>query len=190
MLDAVRRGHEALQVIIELQDRVAAAIGRAKRQVPVFVVSQAIKDEVTSVARTQVVSALYNERKEERESAMDAVKAQVLEHFASRTAAGEVSAKDVSDAFQSEVKYLTRKRILDDGIRPDLRDLTTIRPISCEVGVLPRPHGSGLFTRGQTQVLTVCTLGPGTDEQMIDDITSETKKRLHASLQLSAFQCW
>jgi polyribonucleotide nucleotidyltransferase len=83
----------------------------------------------------------------------------------------------VGEAFESALKALTRALILDEGIRPDGRDTTTIRPIWCKVGLLPRTHGSGLFTRGQTQVLGTVTLGPGTDEQIIDDITSVERKR-------------
>lgn len=177
MLEAVRRGHEALQVIIDLQERMAAAVGKAKRQVPVFVTPEDLKHAVAEVAREPLHAALYNERKEEREAAVDEARRHVLAHFAPRIAAGELTEKQVGEAFQSEVKALTRRRILEEGVRPDLRDLTTIRPISCAVGILPRTHGSGLFTRGQTQVLSICTLGPGTDEQMIDDITPESKKR-------------
>jgi polyribonucleotide nucleotidyltransferase len=177
MLEAVRRGQEALQAIIDLQERMVAAIGKSKREVPIFVVPADVKAEVASLAREDLRRAQYNERKEEREAAVEAVQAAVLAQFAERIAAKTVSQKDVLDAFQSEIKTLTRNRILDEGIRPDFRDLTTIRPISCAVGLLPRAHGSGLFTRGQTQVLSICTLGSGTDEQMVDDITSESKKR-------------
>ena len=177
MLEAVRRGHEALQPIIDLQERMAAAIGKAKRQIALHVLAPELKTEVGGVTREPLMQTLYKERKEERKAATDEVKAAMLAHFAPRIEAGEVSAKDLNDAFQSELKYVTRQRILNEGIRPDLRDLTTVRPISCQVGILPRPHGSGLFTRGETQVLTICTLGPGTDEQTIDDISSDSKKR-------------
>ena len=177
MLEAVRRGHEALQPIIDLQERMAAAIGKAKREIALHVLAPELKAEVGGVTREPLMQTLYKERKEERKAATDEVKAAMLAHFAPRVEAGEVSVKDMNDAFQSELKYVTRQRILNEGIRPDLRDLTTVRPISCDVGILPRPHGSGLFTRGETQVLTICTLGPGKDEQTIDDISSDTKKR-------------
>ena len=177
MLEAVRRGHEALQPIIDLQERMAAAIGKAKREVALHVLAPELKAEVGTLAREPLTQSLYKERKEERKAATDAAKAAMLAHFAPRVEAGELSSKDLNDAFQSELKYVTRQRILNEGIRPDLRDLTTVRPISCQVGILPRPHGSGLFTRGETQVLTICTLGPGTDEQTIDDISSDSKKR-------------
>ena len=177
MLEAVRRGHEALQPIIDLQERMAAAIGKAKREIALHVLAPELKAEVGGVTREPLMQTLYKERKEERKAATDEVKAAMLAHFAPRVEAGEVSVKDLNDAFQSELKYVTRQRILNEGIRPDLRDLTTVRPISCDVGILPRPHGSGLFTRGETQVLTICTLGPGKDEQTIDDISSDTKKR-------------
>jgi len=177
MLEAVRRGHEALQGIIDLQERMAKEIGKPKRDVPVFILPSEIKAEVAAAIRDDLRSALYKERKEEREEATNAVQSALLARFAPQIASKEWTEKQVKEAFQSEIKSLTRQRILEEGIRPDLRDLTTIRPISCEVGLLPRTHGSGLFTRGQTQVLSISTLGPGTDEQMIDDITAQTKKR-------------
>jgi polyribonucleotide nucleotidyltransferase len=177
MLEAVRRGHEALQPIIDLQERIVAAVGKPKRDVPVYTLPEELKAEVASRVRGDLRAAIYNERKEQREEATEEVRLALLAHFAPRIASGEVAEKQVNEAFQGELKAITRQRILDEGIRPDLRDLTTIRPISCAVGILPRTHGSGLFTRGQTQVLSICTLGSGTDEQMIDDITPESKKR-------------
>ncbi len=177
VLEGIRQGHQALQPIIEMQARMAAAVGKAKREVPVYVLPEELKAEVGEVVRGRLADAAYQERKEEREAAIEAVKAAAAEHFAERIAAGTVSDKQVGEAFQGELKALMRRRILDEGVRPDLRDLTTIRPISCGVGLLPRTHGSGLFTRGQTQVLSICTLGSGTDEQMIDDITPQSKKR-------------
>jgi polyribonucleotide nucleotidyltransferase len=187
MLEAVKAGHQAIQGIIDLQDRIVAAVGKAKREVPVFVLPAELKAEVAHTVRESLREALYKERKEEREAAIDAVEASLLVHFVDRIGAGTVHEKDVRDAFQSELKALTRLRILNDGVRPDLRDLTTIRPISCGVGILPRTHGSGLFTRGQTQVLTICTLGPGNDEQMIDDITPQTSKRFMHQYAFPAF---
>jgi polyribonucleotide nucleotidyltransferase len=177
MLEAIKRGHEALQPIIDLQERLVAVAGKTKRDVPVYAIPSEIKTEVTTSINTDLQQALYKERKEEREAAVDAVRDALLARFSERVLAKEVNEKQVKEAFQSEVKALTRQRILDEGIRPDLRDLTTIRPISCDVGILPRTHGSGLFTRGQTQVLSICTLGPGTDQQTIDDITPQAKKR-------------
>ena len=177
MLEAIRAGHEALQPIIDMQERFMAAVGKPKREVPVYVLPAELKAQVSERIGAELREALYKTDKAEREAATDAVQTALLVAYAADIEAGVVTAKQVNEAFQSELKRLTRQRILDEGIRPDLRDLTTIRPISCAVGVLPRPHGTGLFTRGQTQVLSICTLGPGTDEQMIDDITSESKKR-------------
>ncbi|MDB5076405.1 MAG: polyribonucleotide nucleotidyltransferase, partial [Chloroflexi bacterium] len=187
MLEAVRRGHEALQGIIDLQERMAAAVGKPKREVPVFVLPSEIKAAVAAAIRDDLRNALYKERKEEREEATNAVQQALLLRFAPQIASKEWTEKQVKEAFQSEIKQLTRQRILDEGIRPDLRDLSTIRPISCAVGLLPRTHGSGLFTRGQTQVLSIATLGPGTDEQMIDDITPQTKKRFMHQYNFAPF---
>jgi polyribonucleotide nucleotidyltransferase len=177
MLEAIKIGHAALQPIIDMQEGMVAAVGKAKRQVPVYKLPDDLKSEVATAIHDDLFTALYQVRKEERESGVAAVEAALLARFADRVAAGGVTEKQVREAFQTEMKAIARQRILDEGIRPDLRDLTTIRPISCEVGLLPRTHGSGLFTRGQTQVLSICTLGPGTDEQTIDDITPQSKKR-------------
>ncbi|HEY8285987.1 MAG TPA: polyribonucleotide nucleotidyltransferase [Chloroflexota bacterium] len=187
MLDAVKAGHQAIQGIIDVQERIIAAVGKAKRDVKVFVLAPELKAEAAETIRVPLREALYKERKEEREAATDAAEASLVAHFADRIAAHEVSEKQVREAFQSELKALTRQRILDEGVRPDLRDLTTIRPISCGVGILPRAHGSGLFTRGQTQVLTICTLGPGNDKQTIDDITPQVSKRFMHQYAFPAF---
>jgi polyribonucleotide nucleotidyltransferase len=177
ILEGIRQGHQALQPIIDAQLRMVDAVRKPKRDVPVYVLPEEIKSEVADAVRVDLPEAAYKERKEEREAAIAAVQAAVLARFAERVAAGSVSEKQVREALQGELKALMRRRILEEGVRPDLRDLTTIRPISCSVGLLPRTHGSGLFTRGQTQVLSICTLGPGTDEQTIDDITPQSKKR-------------
>ncbi len=124
--------------------------------------------------------AMHTTRKQDRQEAMTALFAEVRDHFAAQVAEGAEGALSVGDAvaafddLQSEV---VRAAILGEGERPDGRGLTEIRPIWCEVGILPRTHGSSIFTRGQTQILNVLTLGSTGDEQSIDDLTSETGRR-------------
>ena len=110
----------------------------------------------------------------ERNAREEQVKAEVAEHFAEQFEGRE---QEVADALYNVQKEVMRRHIIDKGVRPDGRKLTEVRPIWCEVGVLPRPHGSGVFTRGQTQVMTVATLAPVSEQQIIDGIGTENHKR-------------
>ena len=176
MLEAVRRGHAALQGVIDLQERLASAVGKPKREFPLVTLPERIKESVKQVAGDRMRGALLNSDKTSRQDAMGALRQETVVALSSGEEA-QYTSKQVGEAFDSQLKALTRTLILDEGVRPDGRDTTTIRPISCQVGMLPRTHGSGLFTRGQTQVLSTVTLGPGTDEQIIDDITVTERKR-------------
>jgi polyribonucleotide nucleotidyltransferase len=115
-------------------------------------------------------------KKEDRYDAVDKVKATAKAHFAARVDAGEISAEDVGAVFKSLQAKVVRWNVLDTGYRIDGRDLQTVRPIVSEVGVLPRTHGSALFTRGETQALVVATLGTGEDEQFIDSLEGTQKQ--------------
>jgi len=166
MLEGVRRGHEALQDVIALQERMAQAVGKPKREFVLAATPEELKTQVKESLGDRLRGAIRNADKATRQESTDALKREVVEALSSGDAPA-YTAKMVGEAFDGELKRLTRTMILDEGIRPDGRDTTTIRPISSQVGLLPRTHGSGLFTRGQTQVLGVVTLGPGTDEQII-----------------------
>ncbi len=115
--------------------------------------------------------------KVEINNGLDAIKADVDAAFAERIAAGAVAKSDLDDAYEAAVKKVTRKRILTTGLRPDGRNTTTIRPISVQVGCLPRVHGSGLFMRGETHVLTIATLGTPGDAQRLDTLLPGDEKR-------------
>jgi polyribonucleotide nucleotidyltransferase len=176
MLEAVRRGHEALQPIIDLQERLVTAVGKPKRQFALATAPEDLGLALQQFVGERLRSAVLNADKTARRDAIAELRHAAIEALAG----GETSAytaKEVGEAFDGALKALTRSMILDEGIRPDGRDTRTIRPISCKVGLLPRTHGSGLFTRGQTQVLSTVTLGPGTDEQIIDDISAVERKR-------------
>ncbi|HKC75853.1 MAG TPA: polyribonucleotide nucleotidyltransferase [Chloroflexota bacterium] len=176
MLEAVRRGHEALQPIIDLQERLVTAVGKPKRQFALATPPEELGLALQQFVGERLRSAVLNADKTARRDAIAELRHAAIEALAGGEAPAH-TAKEVGEAFDGALKALTRSMILNEGIRPDGRDTRTIRPISCKVGLLPRTHGSGLFTRGQTQVLSTVTLGPGTDEQIIDDISAVERKR-------------
>ena len=134
-----------------------------------------------TISADKLAGAIEIEDKTERDKRIQELRDEVIAKFAE-----SYSDSDVEAVFDSAEKRHVRSRILEHGMRPDGRDLTTIRPISCAVGLLPRTHGSGLFTRGQTQVLTIATLGSVADEQKIDRLGLNEKQALHAPLQHAA----
>src|SRR5256714_590925 len=175
MLEAVRRGHEALQPIIDLQERLVVAVGKPKRQFALATPPENLGPALQQFVGERLRSAVLNADKTARQDAIAELRRAAIEALAGDMPS--YTAKEVGEAFDGALKALTRSMILNEGIRPDGRDTRTIRPISCKVGLLPRTHGSGLFTRGQTQVLSTVTLGPGTDEQIIDAISAVERKR-------------
>jgi len=172
LLEAIKQGHEALQALIQLQLRLREVVGVPKKDYPIFGLPAGLKDAVREHLGDRLPQAVQHVVKQEREAQLDVLRSEALARFAETY--GE---RDIKDAFEGELKRVTRTMILEQGIRPDGRDLTTVRPISCQVGLLPRTHGSGLFTRGQTQVLSTVTLGPMRDAQIIDSISPEESKR-------------
>lgn len=174
MLEAIFFAHEEIKKIVAFQEPIYAELGKPKAEVQVVSLEPAVEQEVREYSQPQLESAVRNPDKKLREAQMDETKAAILEHFA------ELYPDDIKliDALIDKVlKETVRKMILEDGDRVDGRTLTEIRPISCEVGILPRPHGSGLFTRGQTQVLSVTTLGALSEDQLLDGLGIEDKKR-------------
>lgn len=172
VLDAIRFGHEAIQPIIDLQERLVAAAGKPKYQFTVTPPPPELAPAVKEFVGERLREAMLNADKTAREEAVDALREETIEHFME-----EYSEKEIGDTFDALEKAIMRERILNEGIRADGRTTTEIRPISCEVGLLPRTHGSGLFTRGQTQVLTTATLGSVGEEQTLDTLSAEEKKR-------------
>ena len=177
MLEAILYGHEAIQKIIAEIEKFAEMVGVTKRKVVLHAVDAELNSAIRDYASEKIRVAVRNADKLAREAAIDEVNQEVLAHFAEQFVDQDAAMHEVlHDILKEEV----RRAILFDGIRPDGRKLTEIRPISCEVGLLPRAHGSGLFTRGQTQALSVCTLGALGDEQMLDGLgTEETNRYMH-----------
>jgi polyribonucleotide nucleotidyltransferase len=173
VLEAIMTGHRAMQPLIEAQEELRKLSGKPKQDAPPPPIDEELKKKLQKRLGKQLEKAIYNPDKEGREDATRALRNEVLTEFAEQGA----DPKAVNKLFDSLEKELVRTRILKDGKRPDGRGPTDIRPISIEVGVLPRAHGSGLFTRGQTQVMSVATLGTESDEQSIDSIGLDEPKR-------------
>ncbi len=173
MLEAIQRGHQAMQGAIQMQNQMRAAIGKEKRPYTPKEKVEGVREAVQAFLGGRLRETVYNTViKAERIDAFDQLRDEMVE------ALGETwEAKALLDAFEDELRDLIRGRIINEGVRPDGRDTTTIRPLSAEVGLLPRTHGSGLFTRGETQALSICTLGTSRDEKMLDDLTPEESKR-------------
>ena len=179
-LAALRFAHESIQPVLKAQDDLRTKMGsKAKREVPPSKIEPHFKDEVVRFLTPLVQSALRTRDKGERYQAYDRALDQAVERFAVHPEKDERSNQEkFIGTLLEEVKYVqARRAILEDRSRIDGRDMTTVRPIACEVGLLPRTHGSGLFTRGETQVLGTVTLGTGDDEQMIDALQGTVIKK-------------
>lgn len=175
MLEAIFFAKDAVQGILDAQEELQKKAGVAKREVPPPQVDEALKAKVKELAFDRIAQAFKIKSKQERYAEVAQIKADVLETLAAEY---EGRAKEIK-AFIGDIEYdRMRADVLDTGIRIDGRDTTTIRPIAIEAGLLPRVHGSTLFTRGETQVLAATTLGTSQDEQRIDNLFQrDTRKR-------------
>ncbi len=174
VLEALRLGHEAIIPIIDMQEELRELCGKEKREFPLKTSPEALQTAMKDYIGTRLHDNLVHPDKQQREAAVDALEAEVTGHF---EAEETWETGDIRSVFESLVKKTVREMILKENIRPDGRSRTEIRPLSVEVGVVPRVHGSGLFSRGQTQALTIATLGSGSDEQIIDGLGIEESKR-------------
>jgi polyribonucleotide nucleotidyltransferase len=178
-LDAIMFGHEKIKEIVQFVEEFRAEalkMGLAKeKQVPqLYTIDPDLEQAVKDYAEKPLQEALINKNKLEREEDVKRITNDALEHF---TEIYPENLKDVQTVIDGIIKSYVRKLITVDKIRPDGRALDEVRPITCEVSVLPRTHGSGLFTRGQTQVLNITTLGAIGDEQILDGLGVEESKR-------------
>lgn len=174
MLDAIFFGHEEIRKLVDFIDEVIAEVGKPKQEVELYKVPEDIDAAVREFSSDKMREAIHTDDKQERLDNMDAVEAETKEYFAGIYPDND---KDIAAVLYNVKKENVRAMILDDGIRPDSRRLDEIRPVWCETGLLPRTHGSGLFKRGQTQVMSVATLAPASESQTIDGITEQTEKR-------------
>ncbi len=179
MVEALAFGHQALQPIIEIQEKMRAEVGKPKAEITPFVVEDELKAQVEDLVKERLEQLLAAPHtKSELYDGIDAVRDETVEQLGvSDDAEAELKVKM---AFEDVLKKVVRSRILNQGIRPDGRGYTEIRPVWCEVDISPRAHGSGLFTRGETQVLTLATLGTPREAQEIDGLTPvESKRYIH-----------
>lgn len=180
-LAALKFGHEAMKVLFDAQDELRQKTGsKAKRSFSPPKLDENFEREVTAFLSPKINTALRIREKLERYGAVDKAKKEAEEKFIATISEKDVAAarKKELGAIVENIKYkVARDMILDDKVRIDGRDTKTVRPIVCEVALLPRAHGSGLFTRGETQVLGTVTLGTGDDEQMIDALGGLEKKK-------------
>jgi polyribonucleotide nucleotidyltransferase len=171
VLEAIKLGQESNQEVIKLQEELIQAWGKPKMEFERQEPNLELQAKVGFIIRDRLPQGTYWQDRSERETNLISLRAELLEKLGD-----SFPQEEILSALDSELKAQVRSSILETGLRPSGRRLTEIRPITCEVGNLPRTHGSGLFTRGETQVLTITTLGPPGEEQLIDSISQEESK--------------
>ena len=174
ILEAIMAGHEANRAIVELQELMVAEMGQPKMEVSGFKPDEGIAAEVRQFCQERLYRSVRTVEKQARETAIEELRNETLAHFTESYPENE---QDVRVAFDDLIKEVMRTMIIKENVRPDGRKSDEIRPVTVEVGILPRTHGSGLFTRGQTQVLNICTLGAPGDVQRLDGLGLEEYKR-------------
>ncbi|WP_271001196.1 polyribonucleotide nucleotidyltransferase [Listeria seeligeri] len=178
MLEAIMFGHEEIKRLCEFQQQIIDAVGKEKREIELFVSDPELEAEVKAASEGKMKAAIKTEEKKAREAAIEDVKEEILESYKAKELENEAEVlSEVAHILEMIEKDEMRRLISQDKIRPDGRKVNEIRPLSSEVGLLPRVHGSGLFTRGQTQALSVCTLAPLREHQIIDGLGTEEYKR-------------
>lgn len=178
MVEALIFAHQAIQPVIDLQIKMAQEVGKAKREVKLYPTNVELVQKVKDRVSDDIENALNTPHlKAELNDAIDNLINRTVEEFAGED---ETLVQSVKEAFEENYKEVVRSRIIDRGIRPDGRALDQVREIWCEVGVSPRAHGSGIFTRGETQAFTLATLGTPREAQELDNLTpSESKRYMH-----------
>ncbi len=174
MVGAILFGHEEIKKQCAFIETIVEKVGKPKREMDLYHIPADLDDAVRAFASQKLDYALDTFDRQERQARQDAVEAETLEHFA------EIypdMAREIKDSLYYITKEKVRAKITNAGVRPDGRSLTEIRPIWCEHGILPRVHGSGVFTRGQTQVMTTCTLGTISEVQKLEGLDNEEYKR-------------
>ncbi len=183
MLKALKLAHQTIQPIIQLQKQIRDQIGKPKSEAITASLAETLIAEVSEKTRAAVRQIIVEKTdREGRNEALEALREKLTAGYEERNKAltdptAIIKLGDVREVLQQVIKEEVRRRIVEEGVRPDGRDYTTIRPLSAEIGVIPRVHGSGLFQRGQTQVLTIATLGTPRDSQELEGLAPEDKKR-------------
>ena len=176
MVEALRRGHESIQDLVRVQNEMRQAVGKPKRDYTPKAMPDGLLETVRQQAGDRIPEAIYGAAsKHDRSERLRALFDELVENLGE-----EWDRKDIREAFEDLQREIIRKRTIEEGVRADGRDPRTIRPLSTEVGLFPRTHGSGLFTRGETQVLSIATLGTPREVQTLDDLSpEETKRYIH-----------
>ena len=184
MLDALMFGHEAIKKLCAWQEEIIKEIGKPKRHIDLYVCDPVIEKDVTERSEKRLVKAISIFDKLERQDAIDAIENEIIDDYDTRSYPDEKTHQKtmsmVKETLEKLVAKEVRRLITDEKIRPDGRKVDEIRPLNAQVDLLPRTHGSAMFTRGQTQVISVTTLGAKSDEQIIDNLTDEeTRHWMH-----------
>ncbi|MEN8097803.1 MAG: polyribonucleotide nucleotidyltransferase [Chloroflexota bacterium] len=182
IIEAMKEGHRAMQPVIELQNELRAKIGKPKQEYPSITVNERIVEIVGNRVREPLAKMVEeHQTRDGRNEAVQSLRDEVLAEYADTETQGTTKESfneaDIRKVISSELKSAIRKRILDEGVRPDGRGYSDIRALNADTGLSPRAHGTGLFERGQTQVLTFATLGTARDEQKLDNLYPEDSKR-------------
>ncbi|WP_339192524.1 polyribonucleotide nucleotidyltransferase [Bacillus sp. FSL K6-1003] len=176
MLEAIMFGHDEIKRLIAFQEEIVAAVGKEKSEIKLYEIDEELNEKVKALAEEDLLKAIQVHEKHAREDAITEMKNTVVAKF-EEDEHDEETIKQVKQILSKLVKNEVRRLITEEKVRPDGRGVDQIRPLSSEVGLLPRTHGSGLFTRGQTQALSVCTLGALGDVQILDGLGVEESKR-------------
>ncbi len=186
MLEAIMFGHEEIKKLITFQEQIVAEVGKEKVEVALYELDAELTATIKEACEADMNTAIQTVDKQQREENITAVKTRIIESFEAKEA-DEDTMKQVKAILDKMVKEEVRRLITEDKIRPDGRKQDEIRPLSSEIDLLPRAHGSALFTRGQTQALSICTLGALGDVQIIDGIGIEESKRWMHHYNFPAF---
>lgn len=174
MLEGILLAHEEIKNICSFIEEIVENCGKEKAKYNVFRPNEELEEKIIAYGTKKLIDAINTVEKQERENNISQVSKEITEKYLAEYPDSE---KDIAEIIENIIKKEVRRLILEEGIRPDNRKVDEIRAITCEVGLLPRTHGSGLFTRGQTQVLTITTLGAISDAQVIDGLGEEESKR-------------
>ncbi len=181
MLDALMFGHEAIKELCAFQEKIVKEVGKPKREIELYQVDEDIKKDIYDRSYDRLIKAISIFDKLERQNAIDAIEQEIIDSYEAKKYDDEKTHRRtmtmVKDTLETIVADEVRRLITEDKIRPDGRKVDEIRPLDAQIDLLPRVHGSAMFTRGQTQVISSCTLGALTDEQIIDNLTEEDHKR-------------
>ena len=181
MLEAIMFGHEAIKELVAFQNEIVAAVGKEKREIELYQVDDSLRSEVEALCKDRLIEAVRIKEKLLRYGTIDQIEEEMLNIYEEKEYADEkekkLVLKQVKDICHDVVKDEFRRLVSVDKIRPDGRKIDEIRPLDAQIDLLPRVHGSAMFTRGETQVVSVCTLGAQNDYQIIDNITEDEQKR-------------